>query len=134
MGRLVADPELKRTQTGLSIANFKIAVDRTIKKEGKSALFLPVTFFGSTAENISKIFRKGYLILVTGRLENDEFQDRVTGEKKTIYFLNGTSFDRIFDPKDSETPQNDRYCDPKPAIQDSGNLDDLCIEDDDTPF
>ena len=58
-GRVVKDPELKRTAGGLSIANFTIAVDRSIKKEGTSALFLPVTFYGSQADNIAKYFRKG---------------------------------------------------------------------------
>ena len=137
-GRVVKDPELKRTASGLSIANFTIAVDRSIKKEGKSALFLPVTFYGSQADNISKYFRKGRAIIVSGRLENDVIEDRERpGEKKTFYYLNGTSFDFPLTEKNSEKsatqPQEEAIKDDVPALGGS-NLDGLEVTDDDLPF
>ena len=137
-GRVVKDPELKRTASGLSIANFTIAVDRSIKKEGKSALFLPVTFYGSQADNISKYFRKGRAIIVSGRLENDVIEDRERpGEKKTFYYLNGTSFDFPLTEKNSEKPaaqpQGEAIKDDVPALGGS-NLDGLEVTDDDLPF
>ncbi len=137
-GRVVKDPELKRTAGGLSIANFTIAVDRSIKKEGKSALFLPVTFYGSQADNIAKYFRKGRAIIVSGRLENDVIEDRERpGEKKTFYYLNGTSFDFPLTEKNSEKtaaqPQGEAIKDDVPALGGS-NLDGLEVTDDDLPF
>ena len=137
-GRLTKDPELKRTQSGLSIANFTIAVDRSIKKEGKNALFLPVTFFGTQAENISKYFRKGRAIIVSGRLEGDEVEDRDRpGEKRTLYYLSGTSFDFPLTEKNSEKsaaqPQGEAIKDDVPALGGS-NLDGLKVTDDDLPF
>lgn len=104
-GRLVADPELKKTTSGMSICDIKIAVDRTIKKEGKPALFLPVTFFGATADNASKFLRKGRAVIAIGRLENDEYVDR-EGNKKTVYFLNGSTFELPLTEKQTEkSPQ-----------------------------
>lgn len=138
-GRVTKDPELKRTPSGLSIANFTIAVDRSVKKEGKGALFLPVTFFGSQAENISKYFRKGRAIIVTGRLENDEYTDKMTGDKKTVYFLSGTAFDFPLTEKNTEKPAAPaqeplgEIKDETPAFGGAG-LDNIDITDDDMPF
>ena len=133
-GRLVADPELKRTESGLSICNFKIAVDRTVKREGKSALFLPVTFFGATAENLAKFFRKGKAVIVTGRLENDEFTDKETGEKKTIFFLNGSTFEFPLAEKSAERKPAEQPTESDAVDEYSDGRDGLDIVSDDLPF
>lgn len=131
-GRLVADPELRKTNTGLSICNFKIAVDRTIKKDGKpTALFLPVTFFGATAENLTKFFRKGKAIIVNGRLENDEFTDRESGEKKTIFFLSGTSFEFPLIEKSSADKGPKEKAEPSDTPFEEDGID---VVSDDLPF
>lgn len=152
-GRLVADPELKKTTSGMSICDIKIAVDRTIKKEGKPALFLPVTFFGATADNASKFLRKGRAVIAIGRLENDEYVDR-EGNKKTIFYLNGSTFELPLTEKQTEKqpqlptqaqPQPQGYGNPGTVEQNTyantpngpivgGGLTDLDVVDDDLPF
>ena len=93
-GRLVSDPKLSKTKTGLSICNLTIACDRPSKKDGKQALFIPCRFFGVKAENVAKYTSKGKAIIVTGRLECDLIDDNIhQGEKKPIYYIDAQQFD-----------------------------------------
>ena len=76
MGRLVADPELKTTQSGLSVTNFRIAVDRGYVKDGeeRKADFFDVVCWKKTAEFVCRHFTKGSLIAVDGKLQTRSFQ------------------------------------------------------------
>jgi single-strand DNA-binding protein len=76
MGRLTAAPEIKTSQTGMSVVNFTIAIDRRPDKNGnKTADFIQCAAFGKTAEIISKYFSKGRMILVNGNLQNNNYTD-----------------------------------------------------------
>lgn len=77
MGRLVADPELKHTQSGIAMCNFRIAVDKPAKQgEEKKADFISVTCWRQTAEFVSRYFAKGKLIHLEGRLQNNDYTDQ----------------------------------------------------------
>lgn len=77
MGRLVADPELRQTQTGLSVCRFRIAVDRFAKQgEERKADFISCVAWRQTADFISRWFAKGQLIHIEGRLQNADYTDR----------------------------------------------------------
>ena len=67
MGRLVADPELRQTGSGVSVATFRVAVDRNYQPKGsaeRQADFIPCVAWRQTAEFISKYFAKGRMIAV----------------------------------------------------------------------
>ena len=70
LGRLSKDPETKQTQT-TNLCRFSIAVDRRGKKD--EADFFNCTAFGKTADFISQYFRKGQRILLSGRIQNDNY-------------------------------------------------------------
>lgn len=77
MGRLVADPELKITPSGVAVCRFKIAVDRPYQKDKeKQADFIPCTAWRNTAEFVSKYFSKGKMIIVEGSLRNNDYTDK----------------------------------------------------------
>ncbi len=84
MGRLVADPELKTTQSGNSVCTFRVAVDRSYVSQGeeRQADFITVTAWRKTAEFVSKYFQKGSMISVQGRLETRQYQDK-NGNNRT---------------------------------------------------
>lgn len=84
MGRLVADPELKTTQSGNSVCTFRIAVDRGYVPQGeeRQADFITVTAWRKTAEFICKYFQKGSLIAIEGRLQTRQYQDK-SGNNRT---------------------------------------------------
>jgi single-strand DNA-binding protein len=72
MGRLVRDPELRRTGSGIAVASFRVAVDRDFApKDGgeRKADFIDCVAWRQTGEFISKYFTKGRMIVVDGRLE-----------------------------------------------------------------
>ena len=79
MGRLTKDPEVRYTQgqNPMAIANFSLAVDRKVKKEGEtSADFWNCTAFGKTGEFVEKYLKKGTKIVAQGRMQNDNYKDK----------------------------------------------------------
>ena len=84
MGRLCADPELRRTNSGTPVTSFTLAVDRDFKSQSgeKEADFVPVIAWRNTAEFVSKYFTKGRMAVVEGRLQMRNWQDN-NGNKRT---------------------------------------------------
>ena len=85
MGRLVRDPELRRTGNGIAVASFRVAVDRDFApKDGgeRKADFIDCVAWRQTGEFISKYFSKGRMIIVDGRLEMRDWTDK-DGNKRT---------------------------------------------------
>ena len=76
MGRLVSDPELKTTGTGISVTSFRIAVDRNYVKQGeeRKADFFDIVCWRNTAEFVCRYFGKGSLIAVEGQLQSRTYQ------------------------------------------------------------
>ena len=83
MGRLVADPELRTTSTGKSVANFRIAVDRGYSKD-KQADFITIVAWENTADFISKYFHKGDMIALRGEIQTRSYEDN-NGNKRTAF-------------------------------------------------
>jgi single-strand DNA-binding protein len=84
MGRLVADPELKTTNTGISVTSFRIAVDRNYVKAGeqRQADFFDIVAWRSSAEFVCRNFSKGSLIAVDGQLQSRNYQTK-DGQNRT---------------------------------------------------
>ena len=75
MGRLTADPELKQTPSGVSVTKFTVAVDRRYQQgEDKIADFINVTAWRSTAEFVTKYFKKGSMIAVQGSIQTGSYE------------------------------------------------------------
>lgn len=70
-GRLCGDPELKTTQSGISVCTVNVAVNRPYSKDNaeKQADFFTATFWRTNAETLSKFFRKGSSVLFEGTLQ-----------------------------------------------------------------
>ncbi|MCR4720564.1 MAG: single-stranded DNA-binding protein [Lachnospiraceae bacterium] len=83
MGRLTRDPEVRYGDSQKAVARFGIAVDRRFAKEGDtSADFFNCTAFGKQAEFVEKYLKKGTKMLVTGRIQNDNYTNK---EGQTVY-------------------------------------------------
>lgn len=76
VGRLCTDPELKYTPSGVAVANFRIAVDRTFSNaQGERETdFIDVVAWRQSAEFVDQYLSKGRLILVEGRLQVRQWQ------------------------------------------------------------
>ena len=86
MGRLTADPELRQTPNGISVATFSIAVDRNFQSKGaeRQTDFINCVAWRQTGEFISRYFQKGRMIAVEGSLQTRRYEDK-TGAKRTAY-------------------------------------------------
>lgn len=85
MGRLVRDPELRRTQNDTAVATFTLAVDRdfTSRTTGeKETDFLDCVAWRNTAEFISKYFGKGQMMVVSGSLQIRNWTDKDGGKRR----------------------------------------------------
>ena len=79
MGRLTRDPELRQTQSGASVANFSLAVDRDFKDKQtgeKTTDFIDIVAWRSSAEFVSRFFTKGRMAVVEGRLQLRDWKDK----------------------------------------------------------
>ena len=86
MGRLVADPELRKTPNDISTTTFTIACDRNFVKAGgeRQTDFFDIVAWRSTAEFACKYFRKGQLVAVNGSLQSRSYEDK-SGNKRKVY-------------------------------------------------
>ena len=78
-GRLVRDPELRRTESGTAVASFTLAVDRDFadKSSGKKEVdFIDCVAWRNTGEFVSKYFTKGSMAVVSGRLQIRNWTDK----------------------------------------------------------
>lgn len=76
IGRLVADPDVRYSNGGSSIARFRMACDRKFKQEnGPDADFISCIAFGKTADFIEKYFHKGQRIGLTGRIQTGSYKN-----------------------------------------------------------
>lgn len=78
MGRLTRDPELRSTTGGVDVTNFTLAVDRSYAKAGaeKETDFLDCVAWRGTAEFVSRYFKKGMQVAVTGRVQTRKWKDQ----------------------------------------------------------
>lgn len=81
MGRMTADPELKRTQTGKDVMSFSVAVDRGYGGK-KQTDFINCVAWEQTARFIGQWFPKGRLIALEGALQTRSYEDK-HGNKRT---------------------------------------------------
>ncbi len=84
-GRLTRDPELRTTQSNISVTSFSIANQRNYKNGNgeRDTDFFDVVAWRATAEFVTKYFVKGSLVTVDGRLESRKFTDK-EGNKRTV--------------------------------------------------
>ena len=76
-GRLTAEPELKTTQSGISVCSFSVAVNRrTLPGTDQKADFFNVTAWRQTADFVARYFHKGSSICIVGVLQNSSWTDQ----------------------------------------------------------
>ena len=83
VGRITRDPELKKTQTGVSVVSFTLAVNRTYKKEGEQdADFINCVAWRNSADFLGNYITKGALLGVEGRIQTRTYEDQ---SGRTVY-------------------------------------------------
>lgn len=162
MGRLTRDPEIRRTQSGIAVASFSLAVDRDYKPENgeRETDFIDIVAWRSSAEFVQKYFFKGQMAVVSGRLQVRSWTDNSGNKRRTaevvadnVYFgeakkegrssgtggYQGGYSDRDVPPAyGSYPPQNTSSYAPQntaPGTQTQiGDYGEITEDDDDLPF
>ena len=104
MGRLTADPELRYTQgSNIPVTTFTLAVDRSYVKQGteRQADFIDIVAWRSTAEFVSRYFRKGQLVAVQGSIQTRSYEDKQGIKRK--------AFEIVADSVHFAEPKRDNY-------------------------
>ena len=145
MGRLVRDPELRRTQSGTPVASFSLAVERDFKNQStgeKTTDFIDIVAWRNTAEFVSKFFTKGRMAVVEGRLQIREWKDQNGNNRRSaevvadnVYFgdskRDGAPASGGYDAPAYSAPSMGGYGDPSMGQSDFSEIDD---EDGELPF
>ena len=136
VGRLVKDPELRKTNTDISVATFTIAVDNAVKEQDgtRGSLFLDCRVYRDQADNMAKYTRKGSKVAVDGSLNQRNFvrQDGSKGKVIEVYVDSVTFLDP--NPKRESSSVDMPKFDDVPAPINGSNLDSIDLPDDDLPF
>ena len=86
MGRLTADPELRKTQNGTSVTTFTLAVNRSYTRSGEQPQtdFIDIVAWRNTAEFVSRYFTKGQLVAVEGQIQTRTWEDKNGQKRKSV--------------------------------------------------
>ena len=93
-GRLTRDPEIRQTQSGVSVCNFTVAVDRSFTRQGeeKQTDYFDCVAWRGLADTISKYFTKGKEIVVLGEMQSRKWQDK-DGNNRVSWEIMANSVD-----------------------------------------
>lgn len=137
MGRLVADPELKTTNSGISVTSFRIAIDRNYVKAGeqRQADFFDIVAWRSSAEFVCKHFSRGSLIAVDGQLQSRNYQNK-DGQNRTAIEVVADNISFTGERKDnhpvSRQPEPSQF--EQPHARQQHLTENNVTPDDDSPF
>ncbi len=133
MGRLVKDPELRKTNSDVSFATFTLAVDNRMRESDgtRGTIFIDCRVFRDQADSLVKNTRKGSRIAVDGSLNQRNFERKDGTKGKSIeVIVDSVTF---LDPK-KDAPAEEPKFDDVPAQSSGNNLDLNDLPDDDLPF
>lgn len=134
-GRLGADPDLRSTNGGTVVANFRVAVsgyDR--EKQEKTTTWVRVTMWGARGEQIAKLVGKGDSVCFIGTGELKSFEKREGGE--IIWYLECTASDCVLLGSSQKSDEPREKQPPMPASKPAhrGRVKEAEADDDEIPF
>lgn len=129
VGRLCTDVDLRTTTDGKSVANFRIAVDRSYTKQ--QADFITIVVWGSSADFVSKYFTKGSWIGIEGSIRTRSYEDN-NGNKRTAFEVLAREVSFVGGKSESNNPSAapTQMSGPAPASMDFEEI----TDDDSLPF
>lgn len=145
VGRLTADPELRHTPNNIAVTSFTVAVQRSYTRAGeeRQSDFIDVVAWRSTAEFVSKYFRKGQLISIEGSIQTRTYEDKDGKKRKAVeivannvHFTESKRSAANVSGTDESADHSHNIIDEAPAAYENGNTEDFqeIQSDDDLPF
>lgn len=137
VGRLTDNPELRHTNSNISVTRFSIAVDRNYRSgEERQTDFINIVAWRQTADFITTYFKKGQRIAIEGSLRMNRFTDK-DGNNRTTYEVVANNVHFVESKKDSGNagyaPAAEQSAPASFSNSDSGDFAEIA-SDDDLPF
>ena len=129
IGNLGADPEMRYTQNGTAVANFRLATTETWKKEGEKDELTEwhrIVAFGRLAEICGEYLSKGSRVYIEGRIQTRKWEDRDGNPRYTTEIIAREM--KMLSPRGTEEGQAGRYAEEEPPLPDTPPM------EDDVPF
>jgi len=129
IGNLGADPEVRYTQNGTAVANFRMATTESWKKEGEKEELTEwhrVVAFGRLGEICGEYLSKGSKVYIEGRIQTRKWEDRDGNPRYTTEIVAREM--KMLSPRGAEEGQSGRYNEEEPPLQDAPPM------EDDVPF
>lgn len=132
MGRLTRDPELRRTQSGVAVVSFAIAVDRDYAAQGaeKETDFIDIVAWRGTAEFVEKYFSRGRMIIVAGRLQIRNWEDKEGHKRRSAEVV----ADSVYFGEGKRDSDGGGKSNGEPTYDPTGGFSQLEGNDEDLPF
>ena len=132
VGRITKDPDLRKTQSGVSVVSFTIACNRRVPSQGQDADFINCVAWNKTADFMAQYVKKGALLGLEGRIQTRNYDDR-DGKRVYVTEVVADSVQFLESKKQAESVQNESYT--APVMQNNECADYASdIETDDLPF
>lgn len=123
MGRLTRDPEMRQTQSGTSVANFTLAVDRDVKDKTsgeRQTDFIDCVAWGGRGDFVGKYFTKGSMAVVSGRLQLRDWTDKDGNKRRSAeVVVDNVYFGAAKAGQSSEAPAHNEF---EEINEDDGDL------------
>ncbi|UCG90841.1 MAG: single-stranded DNA-binding protein [candidate division WOR-3 bacterium] len=126
IGRLVADPELRYTQKGAPVCDFRIASSRRYKNREtgepqEETLFINVVAWRRQAELANDFLKKGSAVLIEGRLRSRQWETN-TGEKRSAIEVIARRIQFLDMPTEKEVSEEGPAADTETEYKDEGEV------------
>lgn len=136
VGNLTRDPELKYTQGGQALVNLSVAVNRKWQNKQtqtweEATSYFDVTAWAQLAENVAESLPKGARVIVCGRLDQREWEDKETGQKRTKVDITADEIGPSLQWATAEVRKAERD---RPAKPDAQAPRPTTVDSDGTPF
>ena len=121
MGNLTRDPEVRYTPGGTAVTDVGLAVnrvwnDKSTNTRKEETTFIDVTLWGRTAEIAGEYLSKGRPVMIEGRLQLDQWEDRETGQKRSKLKVVGESM-QLLGGRDGGAGGGGQRSAPAPVVQ-----------------
>lgn len=135
-GRLVRDPELRRTQNGTAVASFTLACERDFKNESgdREVDFIDCVAWRKTAELVSGYFTKGRMAAVSGRLQIRGWTDKDGNRRRTAEILVDNIYFGDSKPQAEDAATEATGAEPLTYGTDKERYSEIAEDDDQLPF
>jgi single-strand DNA-binding protein len=136
VGRLVRDPEVRYSASGVAIAKISVANNDAVKKDNQwqdEVSYFDVVIFGNQAVNCEKYLKKGSQVAIEGRLKQNRWVDQASGQNRSKVEIVASSVQFLTVKEGSQAPVGTNSNSDNNHIQNdpwSGKQQD----DDDVPF